>query len=325
MVQLQKLEEQQRISLSLQQQRHESEIRELEAALASSHENLERSQSDLEELRQNVVLLEEQREQNESLLNDLGLELSSLQKREQESTARLQDLEDALKATREDLAGRDADLTAAQARCRELERQAQKSERESSSRLRDLEDALKATREDLAGRDADLTAAQARCRELERQVQESARGSSSRLQGLEEERGDAASLTAGVPDGSSALSDLEIERLQEELVVLQQMLEDLPGIFEHKFRQRLQPVLEQRDWLVHENTWLRAKLPASRPALPSSPGSEPAPLSQAARRLGLNPSVQALLLLGRSVRRLRGAVRPVVDRHPDDAGPPTAA
>jgi hypothetical protein len=80
------------------------------------------------------------------------------------------------------------------------------------------------------------------------------------------------------------------------------MLEELPEIFERKFRQRLQPLLDQRDWLLHQNNWLRAELAAARPELPAATGSEPAALPQTSRGQALLQSVQNLL-------RLRGRPR----------------
>lgn len=56
-------------------------------------------------------------------------------------------------------------------------------------------------------------------------------------------------------------SQRECTRLEQELLSLQALLEDLPGIYESKFRQRLRPLLEQRDWLLQNNAQLRSLLP----------------------------------------------------------------
>ena len=93
------------------------------------------------------------------------------------------------------------------------------------------------------------------------------------------------------------------------------MLEELPDIYEHKFRQRLQPLLEQRDWLLHENNWLRAELPAPRvTGLPAALESEPAALAPTPPRRTLLQSVRALLPFGRLGRRPRESSRPEADR-----------
>lgn len=79
-------------------------------------------------------------------------------------------------------------------------------------------------------------------------------------------------------------------QLEEELLSLQTLLNDLPGIYETKFRQRLKPLLEQRDWLLQENTQLRSQLP---------PGSAPAAqLPAATGRPRLRKNLKALFQLG---------------------------
>ena len=52
----------------------------------------------------------------------------------------------------------------------------------------------------------------------------------------------------------------ELARTREELQAMQALLEDLPSVFENKFRQRLQPLLEQQQRLLSENTMLRQHL-----------------------------------------------------------------
>jgi hypothetical protein len=44
------------------------------------------------------------------------------------------------------------------------------------------------------------------------------------------------------------------------LFEVEQLLEDLPGIFERKFEQRLQPVLDRQQLLIEENQRLRAQV-----------------------------------------------------------------
>ncbi len=67
----------------------------------------------------------------------------------------------------------------------------------------------------------------------------------------------------------------QVGALQDESEALHQMLEDLPEIFERKFRQRLQAVLEQQQHLLADNQALRERLfalgptaPIERPRLP---------------------------------------------------------
>ncbi|MDA0717268.1 MAG: hypothetical protein O2839_03485 [Cyanobacteria bacterium] len=52
----------------------------------------------------------------------------------------------------------------------------------------------------------------------------------------------------------------ELVKTREELQAMQALLEDLPGIFEDKFRQRLQPMLDQQQRLLSDNAMLRQHL-----------------------------------------------------------------
>ena len=77
-------------------------------------------------------------------------------------------------------------------------------------------------------------------------------------------------------DDMWALNVAECERTGEtkdEASALHEMLEDLPEIFERKFRQRLQGVMEQQQRLLADNQALRDRLYALQPA-----GSEAAGL-----------------------------------------------
>jgi uncharacterized protein YhaN len=62
----------------------------------------------------------------------------------------------------------------------------------------------------------------------------------------------------------------ELAKTREELQAMQALLEDLPALFEDKFRQRLQPMLEQQQRLLEDNADLRHHL------LQLQPGAEPA-------------------------------------------------
>ena len=52
----------------------------------------------------------------------------------------------------------------------------------------------------------------------------------------------------------------ELAKTREELQAMQDLLEDLPKLFEDKFRQRLQQLLEQQQRLLRENAMLRQHL-----------------------------------------------------------------
>ena len=63
----------------------------------------------------------------------------------------------------------------------------------------------------------------------------------------------------------------ELARTREELQAMQALLEDLPSVFENKFRQRLQPLLEQQQRLLSENTVLRQHLHQLQPGVGTGP------------------------------------------------------
>lgn len=78
----------------------------------------------------------------------------------------------------------------------------------------------------------------------------------------------------------------QLETLREEAAALQDLLEELPQIYESKFRQRLQGILEQQQLLLEDNHLLREQLYALLPlaqagapqqqALPAAaPSAEP--------------------------------------------------
>lgn len=52
----------------------------------------------------------------------------------------------------------------------------------------------------------------------------------------------------------------ELAKTREELQAMQTLLEELPALFEDKFRQRLQPLLEQQQRLLDDNANLRQRL-----------------------------------------------------------------
>ena len=64
----------------------------------------------------------------------------------------------------------------------------------------------------------------------------------------------------------------ELARTQDELEAMQSLLEDLPALFETKFQQRLEPLLQQQQRLLEDNALLRQQL------LQLQPSPEPAKL-----------------------------------------------
>ena len=77
----------------------------------------------------------------------------------------------------------------------------------------------------------------------------------------------------------------ELARTREELQAMQALLEDLPSVFENKFRQRLQPLLEQQQRLLSENTVLRQHLHQLQPGIGVAPQPVLLPQQQERPRL----------------------------------------
>jgi hypothetical protein len=77
----------------------------------------------------------------------------------------------------------------------------------------------------------------------------------------------------------------ELARTREELQAMQALLEDLPSVFENKFRQRLQPLLEQQQRLLSENTLLRQHLHQLQPGVATAPQPVLLPQQQERPRL----------------------------------------
>lgn len=146
------------------------------------------------------------------------------------------------------------------------------------------------------------------------------------------------SVPSTSPPSAADPNVARIQRLEQELAAardeataLHEMLEDLPEIFERKFRQRLHGILEQQQLLLADNRMLREQLFALQPAPEASvprllpPAAVDGPSSTASveplrrvlhgiRRLGLR--LRSTRLSGRS------AGDDVSDR---DDGPPRAA
>jgi len=102
--------------------------------------------------------------------------------------------------------------------------------------------------------------------------------------------GTAASATSAEPPLASATRRLERELadLEGEVAALQEMLQELPTIFERKFQGRLQQLLDQQHSLEGENQALRKRL------LAIAPGADNEPLPLRPRGL-LPPAIRAAL------------------------------
>ena len=66
-------------------------------------------------------------------------------------------------------------------------------------------------------------------------------------------------------------SQAELARAQAQIADLEALLSELPDIFERKFQQRLQPLLERQEHLLDDNARLRQELHRLSPA-PSGAG-----------------------------------------------------
>jgi len=102
--------------------------------------------------------------------------------------------------------------------------------------------------------------------------------------------GTAASATSPEPPLASITRRLERELadVEEEVAALQEMLQELPTIFERKFQSRLQQLLDHQHSLEGENHALRKRL------LAIAPGAENDPLPLRPRGL-LPPAIRASL------------------------------
>ena len=104
--------------------------------------------------------------------------------------------------------------------------------------------------------------------------------------------GGSAELAVPDPDRAALLHELEVTR--SELAELSQLVEELPAIFESKFRQRLEPILVERSRLLADNEQLRQQLQAlpgsaigaRRLLLPEVAEGTPPPSRRRSRGLG---------------------------------------
>ena len=114
----------------------------------------------------------------------------------------------------------------------------------------------------------------------------------------------------------------ELAERQEQLAALEQLIGDLPGIFERKFAERLQPLLERQRLLSDDNHALRERLQL---VLPPAQGAGVAAEQGPAHAVGTgleggspSPSPSSSLGLGRQAwrRRLHQATRRLLRRGP---------
>jgi hypothetical protein len=81
----------------------------------------------------------------------------------------------------------------------------------------------------------------------------------------------------------------QLEATREELAAMQQLIEDLPDLFERRFALRLEPLLAHRERLQNETQQLRhdllqlqsQRLPVSLPLLPPAPQRQQPRLARA--------------------------------------------
>lgn len=133
----------------------------------------------------------------------------------------------------------------------------------------------------------------------------------------------------------------QLEALRDEAAALQELLEELPEIYERKFRQRLQAILEQQQLLLEDNHLLREQLYTLLPLLAESGSRQAATLPAATAADGsANPSAQPLRSLLHSLGRFGSGLGPgswssssqagghasaAELSQPPDGEPPTAA
>jgi hypothetical protein len=101
--------------------------------------------------------------------------------------------------------------------------------------------------------------------------------------------------------------EMELAAARDEATALHEMLEDLPEIFERKFHQRLQSILEQQQHLLADNQALREQIYT---LAPGAPGVEtrPSRLLLPASQPNL-PQRQKRRPLGETLRKMLGLVR----------------
>ena len=102
-----------------------------------------------------------------------------------------------------------------------------------------------------------------------------------------------------------AIAERKLAEARLQIAELEALLEELPDIFERKFEQRLQPVLERQERLLDDNADLRQQIQMLAPVpgevrLRFNPAAAPASSAPALPQL---PSRPAMRRLGRADRR----------------------
>jgi len=111
--------------------------------------------------------------------------------------------------------------------------------------------------------------------------------------------------------------ELELAAAQDEATALHEMLEDLPEIFERKFHQRLQSILEQQQRLLSDNQAMREQLYMLAPAAPAVE-TRPSRLLLPATQPSM-PPLQRRSPLGETLRRVLRLGRPDTAPGPMDS------
>lgn len=154
------------------------------------------------------------------------------------------------------------DLATAQAEIADLLAQNQRQQQQSEATISDLQAALNAANLQLASLDIDRASLE--------QLRHDCQAGQLREQDLQRQLLDAQRLAEAAASERQALDQharAERSRLEAELEAVEQLLDELPTIFESKFEQRLQHVLEQRSLLLQENAQLKHLLQSVAPAI----------------------------------------------------------
>jgi hypothetical protein len=96
--------------------------------------------------------------------------------------------------------------------------------------------------------------------------------------------------------------ELELEAARAEVAALHEMLEDLPEIFERKFRQRVQGLLDEQQRLLRDNQMLRERLYTLTPSTPTARVADGRSAGSTGERAGLRRTLRDVLGSARSGR-----------------------
>jgi chromosome segregation ATPase len=322
-------EVQQRSQQQLDQQL-QARLHDLQQELTLARQELVERSGDVEDLRQRNAELVEQRDLADAQAMD-----------------RVRTLELDLAAIRQQLSEEQAAAEALRQRNGELEQRGEAAEQaqlQARASADGLEQALAAVRRESQEAHATADGLRQRSAELELELSTARRTLSQvaspvllqqerdalleRVAQLQEELEDLqAHVGDAAPDRSvRSIREQQLKqdrgRLEEELESLHRLLEDLPEIFENKFRQRLQLVLDQQRRLLADNQMLREHLYALQPATPATEAAGP--------RVRLLPPADALPddrphRPGTLHRWLSSVLRRSRERSPEPAQTPESA